>query len=60
MIVVNFGHPITEAQRAQVERLAGQPVERIIDVPTQFDDAQPFAPQVERLVATAGLTSEEW
>jgi len=60
MIVVNFGHPITAAQREQIVALAGNPVERVIDVPTHFDDAAPFAPQVAALVDAAGLTAEEW
>ena len=60
MIVVNFGHPITAEQRAQIERLAGRPIERVIDVPTQLDHGQPFAPQVAALVETSGLSAEEW
>lgn len=60
MIVVNFAHPLTAEQREQAAALAGRPVERVIDVPTHFDDAAPFAPHVAALVAAAGLTAEEW
>ena len=60
MIVVNFAHPLTDAQRAQIETLSGQTIERVIDVPTHFDEGQPFAPQVAALVARAGLTPREW
>lgn len=60
MIIVNFSHPLTAEQRAQVESLAGKTIRRVIDVPTHFDDGQPFAEQVTGLVDRAGLTAEEW
>lgn len=60
MIVVNFGHPLTEEQQAQLAALAERAIERVIDVPTHFDDGQPFAPQAAALVERAGLTPREW
>ncbi|MCS7259673.1 MAG: CRISPR-associated protein Csx15 [Anaerolineae bacterium] len=60
MILLNFGHPLTAEQRRQIEQLAGQPIDRLIEVPTHFDHAQPFAEQVRALVDSLGLTSEEW
>ncbi|MER3405146.1 MAG: hypothetical protein C4289_08280, partial [Chloroflexota bacterium] len=60
MIIVNFSHPLTAEQRERIEELAGQPVERVIEVPVQFDENIPFAEQVPDLVAAAGLTPEEW
>lgn len=60
MIVVNFGHPLSDEQRAQVAALAERAIERVIDVPTHFDDKRPFAPQAADLVARAGLTPREW
>lgn len=60
MLIINFSHPITPAQKAQIEELTGQPVERVIDVPAQFDPALPFANQVQALIDAAGLSSQEW
>ncbi len=60
MFLLNFSHPLTPEHLAQVQALTGQPVERVIDVPTQFDPARPFAEQVRALVDSAGLTSAEW
>ncbi len=60
MLLVNFAHPITEAQKAQVEKLAGRAVERILDVKTHFDPALPFAEQATALVESIGLTAAEW
>ncbi|MGH2533308.1 MAG: CRISPR-associated protein Csx15 [Thermomicrobiales bacterium] len=60
MIVVNFSHPLTEAQRAQIAERTGASVERVIDVPTHFDDATSYADQAPALVAAASLTAAEW
>ncbi len=60
MLVINFSHPLTPDHLAQVERLTGQPVERVIDAPAQFDHAQPFSPQVVALADSVGLAPNEW
>jgi uncharacterized protein (DUF433 family) len=44
---------------AQVyEALAGAAVERVIAAPAQFDNGQPFAPQVQALLAQVPLTAD--
>ena len=60
MILLNFAHPLTAAQRASVERCSGQALERVIEVKTQLDHDQPFAAQVRQMVEAVGLSSEEW
>ena len=60
MILINFAHPLTAAQRAQVEALAGSSLERVIEVPTQFNPQQPFGKQALALVREVGLTAQEW
>ncbi|MBS1874703.1 MAG: hypothetical protein JSU00_15920 [Acidobacteria bacterium] len=60
MIIVNFAHPVTEAQRAQIAALTGEAVERAIDVPAQFDDRAGFAVQARALVDRAGLSADQW
>jgi hypothetical protein len=60
MFVINFSHPLTDAQRAQIEALIGTKIEREIDAPAQFDPQQPFGPQLDALLAQVGLTSTEW
>lgn len=59
MILLNYSHPITPAQQAQIEALAGQPVERVIDLPVQFDNDRPFLPQFEDLMQALPLSPEE-
>lgn len=60
MLIVNFAHPLTADHLGAVERLTGQAAERVLDVPAQFDPAQPFGPQARALVGAAGLTPQEW
>jgi hypothetical protein len=60
MILLNFSHPLTPDHMAQVEALAGRPVERVIHAPAQFDHARPFDEQVAALVERVGLTPQEW
>ena len=60
MILLNFSHPLTRTQQEQVEQLTTQRVEQLIDVPTQFDEALPFAPQVTQLLDAVNLSRAEW
>jgi hypothetical protein len=60
MLLLNFGHPLTDAQLARIRELVGREVERIVAVPTHFDHAQPFDEQVRELLATVPLTPEQW
>jgi len=60
MILLNFSHPLTPAQTAQLEALTGQRAERVIEKMAGFDHAQSFAEQVRALVDAVGLTPQEW
>ena len=60
MILLNFAHPITDAQRGQIEALAGESIAHVIDIPSQVDVQQPLAPQVTAMADAAGLTSAQW
>lgn len=60
MTIINFTHPITEEQKAQIENLTGQTVLQVIDVPAQFDNELPFDQQAVELVDDVGLTSTDW
>lgn len=60
MILLNLTHPLTPAQRQQIEALTGQPIARQIEIMPQFDEQQPFAPQVQALVAQVDLTPAQW
>jgi hypothetical protein len=54
MILLNFSHPITPEQQAQIEALTGQAVAEIRSLDAQFDQARPFAEQMN------GRPSPSW
>ncbi len=60
MIVVNFAHPLTKEQREALERMSGQTIERVTDIPTHFDPGQSFVEQARCLIDAVGLSAEEW
>ena len=60
MLLLNFGHPLTDAQLARIRELAGRDIERVVGVPTQFDHAQAFDEQIRELLATVPLSPEQW
>ena len=60
MILLNFSHPITDAQRGQIEATTGNTITRAIAVMPQFDEQQPFAPQIGALLAEIPLSPAEW
>ena len=60
MIVLNFTHPLTEAQTAQATALCGEPIDAVVPVPATFDLARPFSEQVRGLADAAGLDADAW
>lgn len=60
MWIVNFSHPLTLAQCEQVAARCGEPVRRVVDVPTQLDPETDFAPQVRALLRSVPLSPSEW
>ncbi len=60
MLLLNFTHPITEEQQAQIEALAGQKIERIIAIDSQINPQKPLAPQIVAMADAAGLSPTEW
>ncbi len=60
MILLNFSHPLTSAHLTRVQALAGQPVERVIEVNSQIDPEQPLVPQVVAMADRCGLKAKEW
>lgn len=60
LTLLNLSHPLTAAQVAAVEALAGARVERVVERMPQFDHGQPLAGQVRALVDDLGLSPREW
>ena len=60
MILLNFSHPITDAQRQQIEALTDARIERIISAMPQFDAQQPFELQLAALLDQIDLSPAQW
>jgi len=63
MIILNFTHPLTPEQIAQIEALppaSAGAVAQTIEIPTQFDNEKDFVSQVAALADACGLTPAEW
>jgi hypothetical protein len=60
MIILNFSHPITDEQQAQIAELAGAAIEDIHAIPVQIDQARALEEQVRAIVDSAELSSQEW
>ena len=60
MLILNFSHPLTSEQRAQIEALAHASIEEVRTIPVQINQAESLEAQITTIVDAAGLSSEEW
>ena len=60
MLVLNFTHPITHEQQAQIEALADTSAEEVRTIPVQINQEMPLEPQIVSIVEAVGLSSEQW
>lgn len=60
MIILNFSHPLTEEQQAQIAELAGVVSTDTRTIAVQVDQTQPLAAQIIRLVDAINFTPREW
>lgn len=60
MLILNYAHPLTDDQRAQVEGLVGEKISEVKQVKAHLNQAEPLLPQIVALVDAAGLSGEEW
>src|SRR5712691_3712156 len=60
MLILNFSHPITDEHTAQIEALAGTPIDEIRTIAVQIEQAEPLEPQIRAIVDATPLSSEEW
>lgn len=60
MIILNFSHPITEQQHAQIVDRSGVVIDDIRTIPVQIDQARDLEPQIRAIIDSVGLSSQEW
>lgn len=58
--LLNYGHPITDAQHADLERAYDDEEITVTRIPCHMDKEAQFAPQVVALVDAANLTPQQW
>lgn len=59
MLMLNFGHPLTEAHRAEIATLLGQ-TPQVQDVRLHIDRNRPLADIALEIIESVRLSSEEW
>lgn len=59
MLILNYSHPLTAEQLAQVRALLGAEPE-VRQIPCELDTEAPFAPQIAALADAARLSPEAW
>ena len=60
MLILNFTHPLTREQCAQIEALARNTIAEVRTIAVQIDQEAPLGPQIHKIVDTTGLSSEQW
>lgn len=60
MLILNFTHPLTQEQQAQIEALANTSIDEVRTIRVQINQEEPLEPQITALVDAVGLSSEEW
>ena len=60
MIVLNFSHPLTPAQMAQIEALTGSAISEVRGDIAKLNNALPFELQIREMVERVGFSSDEW
>jgi hypothetical protein len=60
MLILNFTHPLTDEHKAQIEALAGVPIDEIRTISVQIEQNEPLEAQIVAIVDATGLSSQEW
>ena len=60
MLILNFTHPITPDQRAQIEALASTHISDIRTIPVRINHDASLADQITDIINSIGLSSQEW
>lgn len=60
MLVLNFTHPLSAEQCAQIEALAQDTIVEVRTIYVQINQTEPLGPQITCIVNNIGLSGEEW
>lgn len=60
MRIINFAHPLTADNLAQIKTLIGGETLEVQNIPSQLDLDSPLEPQIESWLEGLGITPDEW
>jgi hypothetical protein len=60
MLILNFSHPLTASQLAQIEATSGKKIREVKNIAVHFDAARPYPEQIAALVDGIGFTPQQW
>ena len=60
ILVLNFAHPLTAEQQAQIEALAGTGIEDIVTISTLINEKEALEPQIARLIDAVDQSFNDW
>jgi|SRR5581483_3451814 len=60
MHILNFSHPLTDMQVAQIEALAQLKMDSMREVRVQFEVSKDFVPQVVEMVDSLDIPPDRW
>jgi transcriptional regulator with XRE-family HTH domain len=60
ILVLNFAHPLTAQQQAQIEELSKATIENIITISTLINEAEPLEPQIAGLIEAVDQSTHDW
>jgi hypothetical protein len=60
MLVLNFTHPLTREQCAQIEALAQDTIVEVRTIYVQINHTEPLGPQITDIINDIGLSCEDW
>ena len=60
ILVLNFAHPLTAQQQAQIEELSSTTIENIINIPTLINEEERLEPQIANLIEAVDQSIHDW
>ncbi len=60
ILVLNFAHPLTAQQQAQIEELSNTTIENMITIPTLINEEEPLEPQIANLIDAVDQSTYDW
>lgn len=60
MLILNFSHPLTLDHIAVIEALTKNNVTQVQDLAIHFDQAEPFQPQLQRVLEQVTISPSDW